>query len=495
MISGLQKGRAGLPDREFPVFFTFQINPPDMTKAYPYNQTYIWLISLTAALGGFLFGYDWVVIGGAKSFYEPFFNITSSADQGWGTSSALVGCMVGATLCIFLSDRLGRKRLLIFSGFLFSLSAIGTALADTFWFFNFYRIIGGIAMGIALNLSPLYISEMSPAERRGRMVTINQLLIMIGVLLAQVVNWQISLLDTQLTDDATFDQIAQSWNGQVGWRWMFGAEVIPAALFFILLFFVPESTRWLIKNGQVDKARKILEKMGGEEYAEDSILETRAILSNGDESQVNLKALFHPKILKLLALGIFLAFLQQWSGINVVIYYAADIFQAAGFTLKQMMLNIVVIGGVMVASVFVTLATVDKYGRKSIMLWCLSAMALLYGAIGYSFYADLGGATVVVLVLANVMFYSISLAPLLWVLLSEIFPTRVRGAAISIGALAHWVGNFTLTYFFPAIKENLGWANNFWLYGAICAFGFLVLWKVLPETKGKSLEELDKELS
>lgn len=149
----------------------------------------------------------------------------------------------------------------------------------------------------------------------------------------------------------------------------------------------------------------------------------------------------------------------------------------------------------MVASVFVTLATVDKYGRKSIMLWCLAAMALLYGGIGYSFYADLGGATVVVLVLANVMFYSISLAPLLWVLLSEIFPTRVRGAAISIGALAHWVGNFTLTYFFPAIKENLGWANNFWLYGAICAFGFLVLWKVLPETKGKSLEELDQELS
>jgi len=488
-------GRAGLPDREFVLFFEIQINPPNMTKAYPYNQTYIWLISLTAALGGFLFGYDWVVIGGAKSFYEPFFNITSPADQGWGTSSALVGCMVGATLCIFLSDRLGRKRLLIFSGFLFSLSAIGTALADTFWWFNFYRIVGGIAMGIALNLSPLYISEMSPAERRGRMVTINQLLIMIGVLLAQVVNWQISLLDTQLTDEATFNQIAQSWNGQVGWRWMFGAEVIPAALFFILLFFVPESTRWLIKNGQVDAARSILKKMGGEEYAHDCIQETKAILSKGDESQVDLKALFHPKILRLLALGVFLAFLQQWSGINVVIYYAADIFQAAGFTLKQMMLNIVVIGGVMVASVFVTLATVDKYGRKSIMLWCLGAMAFLYGGIGYSFYADLGGATVVVLVLANVMFYSISLAPLLWVLLSEIFPTRVRGAAISIGALAHWVGNFTLTYFFPAIKENLGWANNFWLYGTICAFGFLVLWKVLPETKGKSLEELDQELS
>ena len=465
-----------------------------MDQTSTYRPTYLWLITLTAALGGFLFGYDWVVIGGAKPFYEPFFDITSAADQGWGTSSALVGCMVGAAGCIFLSDRLGRKRLLIAAGFLFSLSAVGTALTESFFGFNLYRILGGVAMGIALNLSPLYISEMSPAEKRGRMVTINQLLIMFGVLLAQVVNWQISLLDTELVEGASFDQIAASWSGQEGWRWMFGAEVIPAALFFILMFFVPESTRWLIKNGEVERARIVLTKLGGATYAEDSIRETLDTLSRGDESQIDLRALFQPKVMRLLALGIFLAFLQQWSGINVVIYYAADIFQAAGFTLKQMMLNIVVIGGVMVLSVFVTLATVDKYGRKSILLTCLGAMSLLYLGIGYSFFADLGGGIVVVLVLANVMFYSISLAPLLWVLLSEIFPTRVRGAAISIGALAHWVGNFTLTYYFPAIKENLGWANNFWLYGAICTLGFLVLWKVLPETKGKSLEELDREL-
>jgi MFS family permease len=169
-----------------------------MDQSIKYNQKYIWLISMTAALGGFLFGYDWVVIGGAKPFYEPFFNITSAGDQGWGTSSALVGCMLGAILCIILSDKLGRKRLLIFSGFLFSLSAVGTALADTFWWFNFYRIAGGVAMGIALNLSPLYIAEIAPPEKRGMFVTINQLLIMIGVLLAQLTNWQISLLDKEL---------------------------------------------------------------------------------------------------------------------------------------------------------------------------------------------------------------------------------------------------------------------------------------------------------
>lgn len=465
-----------------------------MAPTYPYNQTYIWLISLTAALGGFLFGYDWVVIGGAKPFYEPYFNITSVEDQGWGTSSALVGCMVGAIMCIFLSDKFGRKRLLIFSGFLFTLSAIGTALAVTFWGFNFYRIVGGVGMGIALNLSPLYISELAPPEKRGRLVTINQFLVMLGVLLAQIANWQISLLDTDLAENADFAAIASSWSGQEGWRWMFGAETLPAFLFFVLMFFVPESTRWLIKNKQEGEAFRILTKIGGEAYAKDSVAETLSTLHEGDLGEVNFRELLRKNVLKLLALGIFLAFLQQWSGINVVIYYAADIFQAAGFTLRQMMLNIVVIGGVMVASIFVTFATVDKYGRKSILLVCLAAMTLLYGGLGYSFYADLGGNSVVILVLLNVMFYSISLAPLLWVVLSEIFPTRIRGAAISIGALAHWVGNFTLTYSFPAIKESLGWANNFWLYGGICAFGFVVLWLVLPETKGKTLEQLEKEL-
>ncbi|MDF2157248.1 sugar porter family MFS transporter [Algoriphagus sp. CAU 1675] len=465
-----------------------------MTQNYSYNQSYIWLISLTAALGGFLFGYDWVVIGGAKPFYEPFFNITSVSDQGWGTSSALVGCMIGATLCILISDKLGRKRLLIFSGFLFSLSAVGTALSDTFWWFNFYRIVGGVAMGIALNLSPLYIAELSPPEKRGRMVTINQLLIMIGVLLAQLANWQISLLDTQLAEDASFEMIASSWSGQSGWRWMFGAEVIPALLFFLLMFFVPESVPWLIKNKEEDRASRILEKIGGQNYAKDTISEIKTTLKEKDLARVDFKDLLHKNVLKLLGIGIFLAFLQQWSGINVVIYYAADIFQAAGYNLKQMMLNIVVIGGVMVLSVFITLFTVDRFGRKKLLLVGTSAMAVLYGLIGYTFYIEQGGNLVVGLVLSNVMFYSFTLAPLLWVVLAEIFPTRIRGAAISIGALAHWLGNFTLTYFFPAIQENLGWANNFWLYGGICAFGFVVLYFLLPETKGKSLEQLEKEL-
>lgn len=465
------------------------------SREFQYNQRYIWLISLTAALGGFLFGYDWVVIGGAKPFYEPYFNITTTSDQGWGTSSALVGCMVGAILCIILSDKLGRKRLLIFSGFLFSLSALGTALSETFWWFNAYRIIGGVAMGIALNLSPLYIAEISPSEKRGMFVTINQLLVMVGVLLAQLCNWQISLIDTNLPENASFEVIASSWSGQMAWRWMFGAEIIPALLFFLLMFLVPESARWLVKNNQVGNAKKVLEKIGGKDYSEVAIKDIQNTLHEGDLGKVHFRDLLKRPLPKLIGIGIFLAFLQQWSGVNVVIYYAADIFQAAGYNLKQMMLNIVVIGGVMVLSVFITIFTVDRFGRKKLLLIGTGAMSILYGLIGYSFSVDQGGWVIVLLVLTNVMFYSFTLAPLLWVVLSEIFPTRIRGAAISIGALAHWLGNFTLTYFFPAIKENLGWANNFWLYGLICAFGFVVVYLVLPETKGKTLEQLEQDLN
>ena len=445
-------------------------------------------------MGGFLFGYDWVVIGGAKPFYEPYFNLITPSQKGWGTSSALLGCMAGALGCVFLADRLGRKRLLIFAGFLFALSAVGTALATNFLWFNVYRIVGGVAMGIALNLSPMYIAEIAPPEKRGMMVTVNQLMIMIGVLLAQIINWQISLLDTSLPVNASNEIIAQSWNGLYGWRWMFGVEAVPAALFFLLMFFVPESVRWLVRNGQREKATAILDRIGGKEYAIHQVQEVELTLSKENVGHVNFKELLNSRVLKIIGIGVFLAFLQQWSGLNVVIYYASDIFQAAGYNLKEMMLNIVVIGSVMVLSVFITLFTVDRLGRKTLLLVGTSSMAIIYGLIGYCFYASYNGVVIVLLVLANVMFYSFTLAPLLWVVLSEIFPNRIRGAAMSIAALAHWVGNFTLTYTFPAIKENLGWANNFWLYALICGVGFVVLLKVLPETKGKTLEEIERDL-
>ncbi|HKK61980.1 MAG TPA: sugar porter family MFS transporter [Bacteroidales bacterium] len=466
-----------------------------MNNNITYNLRYIWLITFAAALGGFLFGYDFVVIGGAKPFYEPFFNLDSPAMKGWGTSSAIVGCVIGAILCILLSDKLGRKRLLISSGLLFTLSAIGTALAPDFFLFNTFRLIGGVAMGAALNLAPMYIAEIAPPDKRGMMVTINQLMIMIGIVSAQIMNLIISKLDENLIANPTSEMIRDSWSGQIGWRWMFGAEAIPAIVFFILMLIIPESVRWLVKDGQDRKALKILGNIGGEKYAKDEIEDIKLTISKEAVSKVDFRVLLDSKVLKMIGLGVFLAFLQQWSGINVVIYYAADIFQAAGFNLQEMMVQIVAIGGVMLLSVIITIFTVEKMGRKLILLISTFAMAIIYGLIGTGFFTGNTGGSMVVLMLLNVMFYSISLAPLFWVVVSEIYPNRIRGAAMSIAATAHWVANFLLTFSFPVIKEAVGWANNFWLYGIICLIGFIVLYKYLPETKGKSLEQIEREIA
>lgn len=459
-----------------------------------YNLKYLWLVCLVAAMGGFLFGYDWVVVGGAKPFYEPFFGLISPIQKGWGTSSALIGCIFGAFLCVITADKFGRKRLLILSGLLFAISAIGTAMADSFPVYNFFRISGGVAIGITLNLSPMYISEMSPPHLRGRFVSLNQLMIMIGILTAQVVNWRISLLDTNLPVDANLEMISQSWSGQYAWRWMFGVEVVPALIFFLLMIFMPESVRWLVKNGQADRAEKILTKVAGPVYARSEVGSIQETISEEEVAKVHFRDLIEPRLFKILLLGIFLAVLQQWCGMNVVFYYAADIFQAAGYNIQQMMLNIVVIGAVMVVSVLVTILVVDKLGRKKMMLAGTALLAIIYIFIGYMFKQNIMGLPIVLLTLALVAVYSLTLAPVVWVILSEIFPNRIRGAAMSIAAIFLWIGNFSLTFSFPTVKENLGWANNFWLYAVICIVGFIILYFKLPETKGKSLEQIEREL-
>lgn len=468
--------------------------PLERGQTTGYNKKILWLICLVAAMGGFLFGYDWVVVGGAKPFYEPYFNLTTPNEKGWGTSSALIGCIVGALLCYFYSDRYGRKRLLILAGFLFTLSAVGTALAHDFWWYNVYRIIGGFGIGLALNLSPMYIAEMSPPEMRGKLVSVNQLMIMIGILAAQVANWQISLLDTQMPANATEEVIRQSWNGQVGWRWMFGLEAFPAFLFFVLMLLMPESVRWLVKNGEYQKAEKILTRIGGVGYARQEIHSIKGTLSSDEVSTVRFRALLEPGLFKVLMLGFFLAVLQQWCGMNVVFYYAADIFLAAGYDMKQMMLQIVVIGSVMVISVIFTILLVDRFGRKSLMLLGTGSLALIYIVEGFLFGAGVQGVPIVLLTLASVALYSFTLAPVVWVILSEIYPNRIRGAAMSLSAVVLWIGNFSLTFTFPSIKESLGWSMNFWLYAMICIAGFLVIYYRLPETKGKSLEQIEKEL-
>jgi sugar porter (SP) family MFS transporter len=466
-----------------------------MNKNVRLNIRFLWLMAFVAAMGGFLFGYDWVVVGGAKNFYEPYFGITSPTMKGWGTSSALIGCIFGALLCFGFSDKYGRKRLLILSGFLFAVAAIGTALSNNFTVYNIYRIVGGFGIGITLNLSPMYISEMSPSNMRGKFVSVNQLMIMIGILAAQMANWRISLNDTEMPANATSEIIRQSWNGQMGWRWMFGLQVIPATIFFILMIIMPESVRWLVKKGQDVKAGRVLTRIGGSYYAESEVAAIKDTISNDEVDKVHFGELLESKLFKILLLGVFIAILQQWCGMNVIFYYAADIFRAAGYDILQMMGQIVIIGSVMVISVIVTILVVEKMGRKALMLLGTGGLAIIYIIEGYFFHIEKLGIPIVILTLASVAIYSLTLAPIVWVILSEIFPNRIRGAAMSITAIALWIGNFSLTFTFPSIKENLGWTLNFWLYAVICIIGFVIIKFKLPETKEKSLEEIENILN
>jgi sugar porter (SP) family MFS transporter len=314
----------------------------------------------------------------------------------------------------------------------------------------------------------------------------------VGILCSQTINWAIASAHDEGLDVAS-EAFKASWNVQEGWRWMFGAVAIPAIIFFVMMVIVPESVRWLIKNKQQDKAGKVLEKIGGAEYAKAELAEIGKTVAKEDTG-LNFKALFEPKMLKILLIGFLLAMLQQWCGMNVTFYYAADIFKAAGYGMSDMMFNIAVIGSITVVAVFFTILMLDKVGRKKLMLWGTMSMAILYGIIGLLFYNEVSGLPIVIFILLNVTAYELTLAPVVWVILSEIFPNRVRGAAMSLSALVLWIGNFSLTYSFPVIKENIGWANNFWLYGVICLIGFVILYFVLPETKNKSLEQIEKEL-
>lgn len=453
-------------------------------------MNYIWFISLVAAMGGLLFGYDWVVIGGAKPFYEKFFNLTSSFQIGWAMSSALAGCLIGALIAGGLSDKFGRKKLLISAGFMFTLSAIGTALASTFTFFVTYRLIGGIGIGIASTLSPMYIAEISPAKIRGRFVSINQLTIVIGILMAQLINW---LIAKPVPDNTSVEFILNSWNGQVGWRWMFGAETVPALIFFVLMFLIPESPRWLLKNAKEAKATRILFKIGGENYSNYSVAEIRETLAN-EIQKVDFKNLFKPDMTKILGIGIFLAVLQQWCGINVIFNYAEEVFSQAGYGVSDILLNIVITGAVNLVFTFVAIFTVDRLGRRALMLIGASGLAVIYLLIGFGYFIGSQGIHMLILVVTAIACYAMSLAPITWVIISEIFPNRIRGAAMSIAVSALWIACFILTYTFPFLNKSLGASGTFWIYTTICLIGFLFIKTQLPETKGKSLEKIEHEL-
>jgi SP family sugar porter-like MFS transporter len=454
---------------------------------YTYNRFYLLLITVVSAMGGLLFGYDWVVIGGAKIFYEPFFGLEGSAAmRGWAMSSALVGCLAGALLSGLWSDAYGRKKMLIVASALFTVSAYGTGAVDSFALFITYRILGGLGIGIASNVSPVYIAEVSPASVRGRFVSLNQLTIVLGILAAQLANWQIG---NYFMPDKTLlsaEGIARAW------RWMFWAELIPAGLFFVLSFIIPESPRWLAVNRKGEAARRIFTRIGGKTFAD---AEVQLIQGLPHARQKNdWSALLQPNVRKALVVGIVLAVFQQWCGINVIFNYAHEIFSAAGYAVSDVLMNIVVTGVTNVVFTFVAIYTVDRWGRRALMFVGAAGLSLIYVAMGLGYFFHVTGLPMLLLVVLAIACYAMSLAPVVWVVLSEIFPTRIRGAAMAVATFFLWAACFLLTYTFPMLNEYLKASGTFWIYGGICMAGFLFIRSQLPETKGKSLEEIEKEL-
>ncbi|NDV93946.1 MFS transporter [Dysgonomonas sp. 521] len=455
----------------------------------PGNSSYLLLITFVSAMGGLLFGYDWVVVGGAKPFYEVFFDITGSpAMQGWVMGSAILGCLIGVMVSGSLSDRYGRKPLMIIASLVFIVAAIGTGISDTLSWFIVYRVLGGIGIGIASNLSPMYIAEVSPANVRGKFVSLNQLTVVIGILSAQLVNWMIA------DPIAPGEDILNSWNGQMGWRWMFWAGGVPAVFFFIMIFIVPESPKWLGTQLKFDKSEKILTKIGGKEYAQSEVAALRASLSEVTE-KVDFRLLFKGKMPKILLIGIVIAAFQQWCGINVIFNYAQEIFSAAGYGVSDILFNIVITGVTNVIFTIIGMYAVDKLGRRSLLLFGAIGLACIYAILGACYYFQISGMAVLILVMLAIACYAMTLAPITWVVISEIFPTRIRGMAMAVSTFSLWSACFVLTYTFPLLNSSLGAYGTFWLYGFICLLGFVFVKKNLPETKGKSLEEIEKELT
>jgi SP family sugar porter-like MFS transporter len=446
-----------------------------MSTSFTFNYNYIVRLAVTAALGGLLFGYDIAVISGTIPFITKVFSLTDWW-KGFVVSGLYIGCMIGAAMAGRMSDTYGRKKMLIVSAVLFAISSVGSGLANNLFSFFTFRLIGGLGVGAAAMLSPMYIAEITPANVRGRYVAINQFTIVIGILAAYFVNYLLLSV------------------GDYAWRWLFIAEVVPSLLFFLSMFLVPETPRWLSKNGQYDKAEHILNKIGNADFANKTITDIRMTLET--ETKGNLASLFTRSMRLVLIIGVVLAFFQQWSGINVIFFYAPDIFAQTGAGVESQLFQTVIVGAMNVICTLLAMWLVDKLGRKKLLLISSAGMAVSYIIIGILFYTNnLSGYILLIFSLLAVASYSTGLAPVTWVVLSEIFPNRIRGNGMAIATLSLWIGTFTLTLTFPALMATFKGSFTFWLYAAICVMGFIFILSTLPETKGKTLEELEKLLT
>lgn len=450
------------------------------------NNSYLMFIALTAALGGFLFGYDTAVISGTISFVKAKFAL-DAVMEGWFVSSALVGCIAGVAFAGELSDRLGRKKALIASGLLFSISALGCAISSSHTELIVFRLLGGVGVGVASMLSPLYISEVSPANIRGRMVALYQFAITIGILVAYFAN---ALLLKNSSGVELQNALLHKIFAEEVWRAMFGSEVIPAVVFFITMFFIPESPRWLASKGKNKLAGAVLTRINGPSLAEkelDSINKTIATEEKG-----SWKILFRPGIRVAIFAGIALAVLSQFTGINAIIYYGPRIMEEAGLKLSDALGGQVIIGFVNVVATIFAIWKIDKYGRKKLLLGGISGMVVSLIIVGLLFLlGKTSGVVILIFILTFCASFAIGFGPVVWVLLSEIYPTNIRGRAMSIATLALWVGVAMIGQFVPWMLENLTAGGTFFVFALFCIPVPFVL-RMIPETKGMSLEDIEK---
>lgn len=438
---------------------------------------YVYLLAGVAALGGLLFGYDTAVIAGAIGFLRERFEL-SAHSEGWAASCTLVGCMIGAASAGLLSDWLGRKKILMLAALMFTVSAIGAALPRNLTEFVIARMLGGFGIGAASMLSPLYIAEVAPARIRGRLVSLNQLAIVSGMVIVYFVNYQIALFGNH------------TWNISQGWRWMFASGALPAVVFQGLLFLVPESPRWLTKRGRDQEAMAVLTRVSGSAGAEVQMAEIKETIAMEGGSILQL---FEPGIRIALIIAVVLAVLQQITGINVVLYYAPEIFKSAKLQSTQAMSDTVIVGLVNALFTLVAIGVVDRLGRKPLLLIGSLAMFASLGLLGSAFYFEqFEGRSVLVYTLAYVAAFAMAMGPVVWVVMAEIFPTKIRGSAMSIATVCLWVACYVVSQTFPWMLETLGGAWTFWFYAAICVVALVFVALFVPETKGKTLEEIER---
>jgi len=441
------------------------------------SMKFVTLVSMIAAFGGLLFGFDTAVVSGAVGFMQEHFDL-NEVQVGWAVSSLIIGCIVGAAVAGVLGDKFGRKKVLIMAAALFIISSIGSAIPETFTGYIIARMIGGLGIGITSTLCPLYNAEIAPAKYRGRLVSLNQLATVTGIFLVYFTNLGI----TRLGDDA--------WDVAMAWRWMFGFGVLPGVVFLVLLFFVPESPRWLIKQGRAAESLPILVKIHGEDLARQEVLEIKE--SFRQESGSSFRQLFSPALRLALIVGVGLAILQQVTGINAIMYYAPEIFKEAGAGTNASLIQTILVGLINFLFTILAIWLIDKVGRKALLLIGSASMTVCLAVIGAAFQSgEPSGPLVLVFILLYVASFAVSFGPVVWVIIAEIFPNHIRGKATAISSMALWAADYVVSQTFPPLLGSIGPSSTFWIFGAMSLFALLFTWRLVPETKGRSLEEME----